>query len=190
MLGNNTPADLVRIAGAATVMAAVVACGGGQSSTASSPVEPGGTGAAAPTGNTALLAAAETVRGTVPDSTVISVESERDNTQWEVQVVTPDGIEHEAEVSADGATVLNSPVAKPEDPKDVAKHRSRLQAAKLDHRAAVDAITKAVDGRITELNLDDRDGGTVVWEADVVDSANALHEVSVDAATGDVVARN
>lgn len=189
MLGNNTRSYTVRIAGVATVMAAVVACGGGQSPTASSPVEPGGTDAA-PADNTALLAAADTVRGTVPDSTVISVESERNNTQWEVQVVTPDGIEHEAEVSADGATVLGSPVAKPEEAKDVAKHRSRLQAAKLDHRAAVDAITKAVDGRITELNLDDRDGGTVVWEADVIDSANALHEVSVDAATGDVVARN
>ncbi len=200
MSGNSTPVTTLRMAAAATAIVVVAACGSEQSPTTSTPVETGGTSAApaspAPTsaqpsanGNTALLAAAETARGTVPDSTVISIETERNNTQWEVQVVTADGIEHEVEVSGDGATVLTGPVAKREDDKDVAKHRSRIQAAKLDVRAAVDAITKAVDGRVTELNLDDH-SGTVVWEADVIDSANALHEVSVDAATGDVVAKN
>jgi uncharacterized membrane protein YkoI len=180
-------------------MAAVVACGGGQAPTTANPDKQDGTSAApAPTqsppqatakGNTALLAAAETARGTVPGSTVSSIETERDDTQWEVQVITTDGVEHEVEVSADGTQVLSGPLAKPEDAKDTAKHRSRIQAAKLDFRAAVDAVAKAVDGRITELNLDDRDG-TTVWEADVVDPANTLHEVSVDAATGSVVARN
>lgn len=202
MLDNSTPVTaILRTAGAATVMAAVVACGGGQSPTASSPETQGGTTAApAPTtqapvqpsanGNTALLAAAETAHRAVPDSTVYAVDSERNNTQWEVQLISADGVKHEVEVSADGATVLNGPVAKPDDPEDVAEHRSRVEAAKLDFRAAVDAVTKAVDGRITELGLDGRDGGTVVWEADVVDSANAVHDVSIDAATGAVVAKN
>lgn len=200
MTGNSTPVTTLRMAAAATAIVVVAACGSEQSPATSTPVETGGTSAApasgpspaqpSANGNTALLAAAETARGTVPDSTVISIETERNNTQWEVQVVTADGVEHEVEISADGAKVLSGPIAKPEDDKDAAKHRSRIQAAKLDFRAAVDAITKAVDGRVTELNLDDRDGGTVVWEADVIDSANAVHEVSVDAATGDVVAKN
>ncbi|WKG02062.1 PepSY domain-containing protein [Mycolicibacterium sp. HK-90] len=203
MLGNSTPATaILRTAGAATVMAAVVACGGGESPTASSPEPQDGTTTAAPAApaptsvqpsagdNSALLAAADTARGAVPDSTVYAIDSERNGTQWEVQVITADGVKHEAEISADGATILNGPIAKPDDPEDVAEHRNHLQAAKLDFRAAVDAVTKAVDGRITELGLDDRDGGTVVWEADVIDSSNALHDVSIDAATGAVVAKN
>lgn len=205
MAANSRPANAVCIAGVVTVLTAAVACGGGESPTPSSPGGAQGTTAAqspaaqspaAPTstqpsvtGNTALLAAAETARGTVPDSTVYAIESEHDNTQWEVAVVATDGVKHEVEVSADGATVLTGPIAKPDDAKDVTKHRNRVQAAKLDFRAAVDAITKAVDGRITELGLDNRDDGTVVWEADVIDSANTVHEVSVDAATGAVVAQ-
>lgn len=128
-------------------------------------------------------------RGTVPDSTIYSIESEHDGTQWEVEVLAADGVKHEVEVSADGAAVLTGPIAKPDDTKDVTKHRDRVQAAKLNFRAAVDAITKAVDGRVTELGLDDRDDGPVVGEADVIDSANTVHEVSVDAATGAVVAQ-
>lgn len=202
MLGNSTPATaILRTAGAAIVMAALVACGGGETPTASSPEKQEGTTAAPPApsptsvtpsanGNASLLAAADTARRAVPDSTVYGVDSERNGTQWEVQVITPDGVKHEAEVSADGATILNGPIAKPDDPEDVAEHRHHVEAAKLDFRAAVDAVTKAVDGRITELGLDDRDGGTVVWEADVVDSSNALHDVSIDAATGAVVAKN
>lgn len=191
MPGNRTPATTLLMAGAAAAMAAVVACGGGESPTTANPDKQDGTTAApaVANGNTALLAAAGTARGSVPDSTVSSIETERNDTQWEVQLVTTDGIEHEVEVSADGTAVVSGPLAKPEDAKDTAKHRSRIQEAKLDVRAAVDAITKSVDGRITELNLDDRDG-TTVWEADVIDHANTLHEVSVDAATGSVVARN
>lgn len=211
MTGNSTPAKRLRVAAAATAMAAVAACSSGQSPSTSSPVQTDGTSAApAPTtssahssahspaqssaqasadSNAGLLAAADTARNSVPGSTVSSIETENDDTRWKVQVVTTDGVEHEVEVAADGTKVLSGPVTKPEDAKDTAKHRSRIQAAKLDVRAAIDAVTKAVDGRVTELNLDDHEG-TTVWEADVVDPANAKHDVSIDAATGAVVAQN
>lgn len=200
MPNNRTPVTALRVTAAATVIAAAVACGGEQSPAAPSPVETDGTSAAATSapssaqpssdGNSALLAAADTARSAVPDGNVFAIDSERNNTQWEVQIVTADGVAHEVEVSADGTTVLGGPIDKRDDAKDVAEHRARIQAAKLDVRAAADAVTRAVDGRITELGLDDNDGGTVVWEADVVDSANSLHKVSIDAATGSVVAKS
>lgn len=136
--------------------------------------------------NAALLRAAETALGTVPDSVVISIEVERNDTQWEVQVATPDGTEHEVEVSADGTKVLSGPREESEDADDKAKHKDRMAAAKLDHAAAVQAISDAVPGRITELNLD-TENGTTVWEADVIDADNVKHEVTVDAATGKVL---
>jgi len=137
-------------------------------------------------GNQALLAAAGTALEAVPDSTVISIETEHNDTQWEVQVVTADGTEHEVEVSGDGGTIVSGPREKSEDADDRAKHRDRVAAAKLSHADAVEAINDAVPGRITELNLDSENGATV-WEADVIDSDDVKHEVTIDAGTGEVL---
>ncbi|MFF1553258.1 PepSY domain-containing protein [Rhodococcus erythropolis] len=134
----------------------------------------------------ALERAAGTAVGAVPGSTVVSIETERDGT-WEVQVVTADGVEHEMDVSGDGADVVAGPVSDNEDEVDRAKHRARVQAARLDYAAAVDAILAAVpNGTITELNLDGENGVTV-WEADVLDDSGVKREVTIDAATGQVL---
>lgn len=131
----------------------------------------------------ALERAGSTAVGAVPGSTLISIETERNGT-WEVQVVTADGVEHETDVSGDGADVVAGPVTDNEDEADRAKHRARVQAAQLDYKAAVDAILTAVpNGTITELNIDG-ENGTTVWEADVVDDSGVKREVTIDAATG------
>lgn len=139
--------------------------------------------------NEALLAAAKTALDAVPDSTVISIETEHNDTQWEVEVVTADGTEYEVEVSGDGKQVVSGPHEESDDAKDKAKHRDRVAAAKLSYADAVTAITDAVPGRITELNIDTEDGVTV-WEADVIDADNVKHEVSIDAATGKVLTKH
>ena len=154
---------------------------------AGTPPAPAATSAApAGAGIDALNRAGETATGAVPDSTLISIEAERDG-RWEVQVVTPDGTEHEMDISSDGATVTLGPTPKNEDEDDKAKHLDRIQAARLDYRAAADAVlTEVPNGIITELNIDGNNGPTV-WEADVIDSSQTKREVTVDAGSGEIL---
>jgi uncharacterized membrane protein YkoI len=173
--------------GAAAVIAALAGCGGSEP-----PAMSGQPSAAASTprpddANQALLNAGEAAQRAVTGSTVISIESESNDTRWEVQVVTADGTEHQVQVSTDGSS--SAPSVKSEGPDDKAKHRNRVEAAKIDYRRAVSAVTRAVPGRITELDLDTHDG-TTVWEADVIDSGNTKHEVRIDAESGEVVTQN
>ena len=134
----------------------------------------------------ALRKAGGTATSAVQGSTLVSIEAER-NGAWEVQVVTPDGIEHEMDVASDGATVTSGPTPKNEDESDRAKHRDRLQAARVDYLAAADTVlTEVPNGTITELNLDSRNGITV-WESDVIDASQTKHEVAIDAASGQVL---
>lgn len=152
----------------------------------SAPASSAGSGTAQSTGdNDHLLQAGKTAVNKVSDSTLISIETEDNEKRWEVQVVTPDGVEHEMNVSADGSETTSGPSKKSEDSDDRAKHRKRVKAAELDYRDAVKAVTKAVPGRITELNID-TDGDTTVWEADVKKSGTK-YEVSIDAASGKVL---
>lgn len=139
--------------------------------------------------NQGLLAAGQKAEQTVSGSTLISIEAEHNDTQWEVEVVTSDGTEHKVYLSSDGSKIIKGPVEEKDDAADKAKHRKRVKAAKLDYRQAVDAITQAVPGRVTELNLDSEQG-TTVWEADVIDGSGTKHEVSIDAASGKVIEQN
>ncbi|WP_305093640.1 PepSY domain-containing protein [Prescottella sp. R16] len=195
------------LAGIAIV--ALAGCGDSDDNSATSPPtvttttepSPGATDPASPaTGNTdgaagetpapagdaeALDRAGGTAVGAVPGSTLISIEREGGGT-WEVQVVTPDGVEHGADVSADGTQIVAGPTVDDEDADDRAKHQARIQAARLDYAAAADAVRAAIPGAaITELNLDDH-GGATVWEADVYTDPGIKHEVTVDAVTGQV----
>ncbi|MEV3926761.1 PepSY domain-containing protein [Actinomadura coerulea] len=52
---------------------------------------------------------------------------------------------------------------------------------------AADAALKAVPGHATSAGFD-RHGGKAVWEVDVTGAGGSEHEVTVDAATGKVVA--
>ncbi len=122
----------------------------------------------------------------VPDSTLISIETEKNDTEWEVQVVTSDGVEHEMNISADGTEVVDKPRTKDEDSEDKKKHQDRVKAATLDFKQATQKIEEEVSGgKITELNLDG-EGNKTVWEADVmVDSIK--REVQIDAGSGAVL---
>ncbi|MFC4119672.1 PepSY domain-containing protein [Nonomuraea zeae] len=153
------------------------------SPTASPPATPTGSpGAPAEAGD--LRAAAQAALGAVPNSTLISIETEENGRLWEVQVVGQDGTEHQMDVAA--GKVVNGPTAEDEDAADKAEHRARVSAAKLDYAQAADKIMATVpEGRITELNLDGEQGRTV-WESDVITPDGTKHEVTVDAVTGTV----
>ncbi|MGO2534100.1 PepSY domain-containing protein [Arthrobacter rhombi] len=123
----------------------------------------------------------------VPDSTVISLETENNETQWEVQVVTSDGTEHEVSISAEDGSVIGSPTEESDDAQDKKKHQKRVDAATVDFKEAAAKFRDAVpEARIAELGLDD-EHGTTVWEGDLIDGDGAKHEVQIDARSGDVI---
>ncbi|WP_113834024.1 PepSY domain-containing protein [Blastococcus sp. TF02-09] len=126
----------------------------------------------------------------VPDSTVTTIETERGGTIWEVQVVTSDGTEQQVDVDAETGDVVDGPTAETDSDADKAKHRDRVAAAELDYRAAAEIMRTTVPGaQITELDLDSEAGRTV-WEADLVEANNTKHEVTIDAASGEVLQNN
>ena len=137
----------------------------------------------------ALVAAGALALEQVENATVISIETERDGAEWEVQVVTPDGVEHEVRTSGDGTKLVGQPTTDDDDADDRAKHKARVKAAKIDFQQAAQAMTAAVDGNLTELNLDDHNG-TTVWEGDVVDDSGTKHEIKIDAGSGKVISKS
>ncbi|THJ65063.1 metallopeptidase [Arthrobacter echini] len=145
-------------------------------------------GIAAPgSGADDLVQAGRTALAALPGGALISIESEAGGTAWEVDVVTQDGSEQEMELSADGTQITTGPEVTDEDVEDRDKNLARLQAAELDYEDAVDKILTVIpEGRITELELDSKQGVTV-WEADVLDPSDVKYSIQLDAATGTVV---
>jgi uncharacterized membrane protein YkoI len=138
--------------------------------------------------NPALLRAGALAEREVPHSTLSSIEAEGSGSRWEAQVLTPKGAEHTMVVSRHGTRILSGPTTTSESASDRAKHRRRLQDARLDYRQAAERATGAVPmGRITELDLDTYRGQTV-WEAEVSPGAGPQHSLKIDARTGDVLA--
>lgn len=122
-----------------------------------------------------------------PNGTLTSIRTQESGA-WRVVVVTQDGTEQAMDVSSDGNTVLVGPSPKNESDADKAKNRARLRAARLDYRAAVDRFLTAVpNGAITEMSLDDSNGN-IAWEADVWDTYIVEHKVTINAATGELIA--
>lgn len=132
---------------------------------------------------TALVAAGRTAEGAVSDSWVVSIDY--DDGEWEVEVATADGTEHDVRVSSDGTSVLAGPDQDDTDEDDRRDNRDRLEAAELDHEAAATALLAAVaDARIEELSLNS-DRGNVLWEAEIAGG----QEHQIDAVTGEVAPR-
>lgn len=136
-------------------------------------------------GNEGLLRAGETAL-TALDGVVTSIDDEDRGVSWQVDVTTADGTVNELDISADGKQVLRGPTPEQDDAEDRAKYRLRVADAKVDFREAVEIITGAAPGRITELELDSHNGKTV-WEADVIGSSQTKTEVKIDASTGSVL---
>jgi hypothetical protein len=133
--------------------------------------------------NAALLTAGETALGELPDAFVVSIDSERRDTVWEVDVVTTQGDERSMIISGDGKTVESGPTGDTDDAEDRAENLRKTEAG-TDYRQAAAAIEDARPGPIVELTLDDDDPG-LVWEADVrVDGTK--YDVHVDADSGEI----
>ena len=180
-------ACLALVVGAALGLAGCTGSSGGdEPSTKASTAAPAPHTTASQTKTTAVDAGNAALDAS-PGATVISVERESAGTQWEVEAVH-DGTVQIIRVSASDASVTSGPTTKNEDSQDIAEHTSQVKKAKIDFARAAAIIRKQVaNGTITELNLDDR-RGSVVWEADVIDTSGTKHEIAVDAVDGTVVA--
>lgn len=123
----------------------------------------------------------------VPNGTLTLIKTQESGS-WRVLVDTPDGTEQSMDVSSDGGTVMVGPTPKNESDADKAANRARVQAAHLDYRAAVDKFLAAVpNGSITEMSLGDSNS-TTVWQADVWDYYIVEHKVTINAASGELIA--
>jgi len=134
----------------------------------------------------ALVAAGKTALNAVGSGTVVSIDEEAGGTSWEVVVVAKDGNEKEVHVSGDGKSVTAGPTAETSDAEDLAENKALLVAAKLSYAQAAIVMTDTVAGAVTELSLDEN-AGAVVWEGDVVDSANVTHSIRINAGSGAVI---
>jgi starvation-inducible outer membrane lipoprotein len=101
--------------GAATVVAGLTGCGGGERPAVSGrPDATTGVSASAPRAdedNQALLNAGEAAQQAVTGGTVISIETDSNDTRWEVRVVTADVIDsgntkHEVRIDAESGEVV------------------------------------------------------------------------------------
>lgn len=136
-----------------------------------------------------LLHAASTALTKVPGATLIFIQSDTvDVGTWKVRLVKPDGNEQQVKVGSDGYAVLVGPTARNDSAADIAKRRELVSGARLDYEAAVNKALAAVhDGSITVLALQDKNG-TTVWTVVVWDTDLVGHELTIDAASGEITA--
>ncbi len=129
--------------------------------------------------------ASRTALGAHPGTQVVSVSLERVRgvSAWEVEVVSEEG---QWEVSVDAVTgeIILDEV---EHSDDLAEDLSLLAAASLDFEEAITAVLDAVPGgSLVELDLDE-ELGRPTWEGEVLSKEHLSHEVTIDAATGEVL---
>ncbi len=142
---------------------------------------------AAPPDPQTLLHAGSVAVAAVPNGKLTLIRSQ-DTGSWRVLVATADGTNQSMAVSSDGVTLMVGPTPANESDADKAQIRTRVQAARVDYRAAAEKILATIAGAsISELSLGDSNG-TTVWQAVAWDTYIVEHKVTIDALSGDVIA--
>lgn len=130
-----------------------------------------------------LISAGRAAEESVPGSSVIHIELE-DGGEWEVDVATADGTEHEVRVSSDGSQVVDGPREADTDQDDKRENSAALDRAELDFEKAVEALVAEMgDVQIEEISLD-LDDDSVQWEIELIGDGD---DYDVDAVSGAVV---
>ncbi|WP_447979527.1 PepSY domain-containing protein [Candidatus Nitrospira bockiana] len=91
---------------------------------------------------------------------------------------------------AGALVLLNSPAWSDDKGKKEKEEEGKvadlIKDAKITIDQAIKTATEKVQGTVVEAELEKKHGKTV-WEVEVVDAANMVTEVHIDAATGDVI---
>ncbi|MEE8600268.1 PepSY domain-containing protein [Euzebya tangerina] len=144
----------------------------------------------------AEAAATAAVPGTAAPA---ELEDEDGTVAYEVEVTDDAGTVHEVIIDANTGDVLAQEVDDDDDGADddegeeseadeAAENAALAEQASLSAADAEAAATAAVPGTAAPAELEDEDG-TVVYEVEVTDEAGTVHEVIIDANTGDVLAQ-
>ena len=165
--------------------------GASAASSTTAPTQPSGTTSAGLLASIMVAPedAASTALATVASSRVLRIDLDREQGAlvWDVDVVTSDD-KREVIVDAKTGTVLANRVDDDDsdDSADVAEDRRLLDAATVDHAAALQmAVAEVPQGRVVDLDLDE-DDGSVEWDIEVIAPDHAKHELTINALTGAV----
>jgi uncharacterized membrane protein YkoI len=183
-----------RSAFAATCLAVAVllaGCGGDDPGTSSAAQATSTTSQSTTTSSTAAtdtrvaaaVRALQTAARAVPNGKAFDLDDDTRGGQpiWEVKVASGQR-QFDLVVTADGARVQ----ARRENPRpddDVRK----LGSVKVDAPRALRLAAQHQDGRVTDLDLDTTDAGTVVWEVDFRRPDRSTTTVTIHARTGKVL---
>jgi uncharacterized membrane protein YkoI len=132
----------------------------------------------------AVDAALKAVPGEVEEA---ELDDEHGRTVWEIDVLASNGTWRDVVVDAATGKVTANRADRPDDDDD-RDEAAALRKAKVTVPDAAGAAEKAVSGRVTSAEFEN-EHGRAVWEADVTGRDGARHEVTVDAATGKVLAQ-
>jgi uncharacterized membrane protein YkoI len=165
-----------------TSSAAQAASTTSQSTTTSSAPTTSST-AATETGLAAAVRALQTAARALPNGKAFDLDDDTRGGQpvWEVKVASGRR-QFDLDVTADGARTL-SRRENPRPDDDVRK----LGSVTVDAPRALRLAAQHQDGRVTDLDLDTTDAGTVVWEVDFRRPDRSTTTVTIHARTGKVL---
>ena len=125
-------------------------------------------------------AALGAVSGKVMES---SLDDDFGRAVYKVEVLDRDGRLHEVYVDAANGDILRRET---EDQEDSAEARSVSERVSMDRNAAEDAALKEVPGDILGTSLEDEDG-RAIYEVEILGDDGDLHELYVDAESGQLI---
>ncbi|QKW40454.1 PepSY domain-containing protein [Actinomadura sp. NAK00032] len=172
------------------VAAGVLAAGGTTAAFATAQDAPAAapSGGAAPAPAVALAQAADAALKKVPGTVAEAELDDEDGTAvWEFDVLSQDGTWRDVTVDSGTGEVLTDR-ADDRDDRDDAAEAAALRKASVAAPAAAGAALKAVQGHVTSAEFE-HEGGKAVWEVDVAGKDGNEHEVTLDAASGKVLAQ-
>lgn len=120
------------------------------------------------------------VSGKVMES---SLDDEFGRAVYKVEVLDRDGRLHELYVDAANGEILRRET---EDQEDSAEARSVSERVAIDRNAAEDAALNEVSGDILGTSLEDEDG-RAIYEVEILGGDGDLHELYVDAESGQLI---
>jgi uncharacterized membrane protein YkoI len=182
------------LAAGGTTAAFATAHDGPSASPSASPSAPpsaspsaGAPGGAAPDPSVALAQAVDAALRKVPGTVAeAELDDEHGKAVWEFDVLAQDGTWRDVTVDSGTGEVLGDRADGNDDHDGAAE--AALRKATLSAPAAADAALKAVQGHVTSAEFE-HEHGKAFWEVDVTGKDGAEHEVTVDAASGKVLAQ-
>ncbi|MBS4201418.1 PepSY domain-containing protein [Bacillus sp. FJAT-49732] len=128
------------------------------------------------------------INGTVTD---VELEKEHGTLTYDIEVKDANGVKHDVVIDANSGKVIKTETDNEKDGHDgeVSDEVEQAQLekeAKITKEESTSIAQTAVNGTVTEAQLEDEDG-VVVYGIEITDSQGEKHDVKIDAKTGKVL---